>query len=47
MSESLEFLNKLIDRGVDFADAVARTTTKFDLDLDDVEELEVEYDNQF
>jgi len=47
MSEALEFLNKLIDRGIEFPDAVDRAATKFDLDADGVEELEAEYDNQF
>lgn len=47
MSEQLEFLNKLIDRGIDFSDAIYRASVKFDLDIDGVEELEAEYDNQF
>ena len=47
MSEALEFLNKLTDRGIEWADAVYHTSVKFNLNSEQVSELELEYDNQF
>lgn len=47
MENELEYLNNLTDKGVEWADAVYKTSVKFNLNAEQVSELELEYDNQF
>ena len=47
MTQELEFLNDLIDKGVEYPDAVWRTTEHFGLDVGDVMALEAAYDTQW
>ena len=47
MSEALAHLNQLIDLGAEFPDAVYDTSRSFDLELQDVECLEMLYDEQY
>jgi len=43
---ALEYLNEQVFIGVEFADAVYKTSVKFDLNLRDVEALEIMYDEE-
>lgn len=47
ISEALAHLNQLIDLGAEFPDAVYSTSVAFDLNLQDVELLEMLYDEQY
>ena len=47
MCKYLDYLNSLIDKGFEFADAIYKTSEKFKLNSEQVSNLELDYDNQF